>query len=220
MRKRWGWLEATTDRTRPGGVRLGFSDQTYATVEEARAALQLHLDRRAAKSRWYSCAARRLREAPYGVAGVRLRRRSWTVYEIAPDTAPAEAARRAANRLHHPAGGRFATVAGAVFLVVLLFGGGSLVLSGITKLHTDVPRCHGALMAPGDVCRARITGVATDGMPEPSDTGYEEQRDNLTREGWTSVGLGLILLALSAGLVVGSAGARVTLASVRAAPGR
>ncbi|MFD0273489.1 hypothetical protein ACFVHB_06155 [Kitasatospora sp. NPDC127111] len=85
---------------------------------------------------------------------------------------------------------------GAVILLVLLIAGVGLVLSGVGKLQAEVPTCYGRPMVPGDVCKARVTGPVTDGMPAPRDTTYQEQVDALTSGGWTSIGLGLVLLAL------------------------
>ncbi|WP_371502466.1 hypothetical protein OG871_35555 [Kitasatospora sp. NBC_00374] len=90
-----------------------------------------------------------------------------------------------------------------VILVFVLAAGVGLVLSGVDKLQTEVPTCYGRPMVPGDVCRARLTGPVTDGMPEPRDTTYQEQLDSLTSGGWTSIGLGLVLVALC--VVVGIA---------------
>ncbi|MBP0454188.1 MULTISPECIES: hypothetical protein [unclassified Kitasatospora] len=90
-----------------------------------------------------------------------------------------------------------------VILLLVLAGGVGLVLSGAGKLQTEVPTCYGRPMAPGDICHARNTGPVTEGMPEPHDTTYQEQLDSLTSGGWTSIGLGLVLVALA--VVIGLA---------------
>ncbi|MCX5208829.1 hypothetical protein OG689_05900 [Kitasatospora sp. NBC_00240] len=85
---------------------------------------------------------------------------------------------------------------GVVILLVLLGAGAGLILTGVGKLQTEVPTCYGRPMAPGDTCVAHSTGPVTDGMPTPQDATYQEQLDSLTSGGWTSIGLGLVLLAL------------------------
>ncbi|MFI6846288.1 hypothetical protein OG535_01380 [Kitasatospora sp. NBC_00085] len=90
---------------------------------------------------------------------------------------------------------------GFVILLVVLGGGAGLILSGVSKLHTAVPTCYGRPMVPGDICHPRVTGSFSEGMPEPHDTTYQEQLDSLTSGGWTSIGLGAVLVVLA--LVIG-----------------
>ncbi|WP_149038570.1 hypothetical protein [Kitasatospora sp. MBT63] len=90
-----------------------------------------------------------------------------------------------------------------VILLVLLAASAGLILSGFSKLQTDVPTCYGRPMVPGDVCVAKVTGPVTDGMPVPQDTTYQEQLDSLTSGGRTSIGLGVVLLVIC--IVIGLA---------------
>ncbi|MFJ2577325.1 hypothetical protein [Kitasatospora aureofaciens] len=89
-----------------------------------------------------------------------------------------------------------------LIVLVLFVAGAGLLLLGLDKLHTAVPTCYGHPMSPGEVCHARVTGPVTDGMPEPHDSTYREQLDNLTSGGWTAIVLGLVLLALALLLAV------------------
>ncbi|MGW2255582.1 hypothetical protein ACWCXH_36270 [Kitasatospora sp. NPDC001660] len=87
-------------------------------------------------------------------------------------------------------------------MLVLFVAGAGLLLLGLHKLHAAVPTCYGRPMSPGAICHVRATGPVTDGMPEPHDSTYREQLDNLTGGGWTAIALGVILLALAIVLAV------------------
>ncbi|MEU1423295.1 hypothetical protein [Kitasatospora sp. NPDC005751] len=92
---------------------------------------------------------------------------------------------------------------GFVILLLVLAGGAGLILSGVSKLNTAVPTCYGKPMVPGDVCHPKVTGSFSEGMPEPHDTTYQEQLNSLTSGGWTSIGLGAVLMVLA--VVIGLA---------------
>jgi hypothetical protein len=85
-----------------------------------------------------------------------------------------------------------------MLIMLVLFGAGfGLILMGVHKLHTAVPTCYGRPMSPGDVCHPRAAGSFGEGMPEPHDSTYQEQLDNLTSGGWTAIAIGVVLLAVA-----------------------
>jgi len=187
----------SADRVAPGRVRRSEPTTYFATTARARADLQRHLDGRAHEGRQFARAAEELRGAPPEAPSILLRRFGWTVFEIPAGAVPGEVARRTGShlwrRVREARQGRARVVA---FLVLLAGGGVSLVLSGVLKLRLGVPTCYGEPMRLGEMCRVRPTGPTTDGMPVPSDATYQQQLDSLSHEGWTSIGLGVVLLAV------------------------